>query len=137
MKHIASAAVLAGAGALALLSGCTGDGAADPGRSLATVGPTATTTVAPDAAAQVAKRYRVAGGARTVYGIQTSDGPDGVPVLVVWTRDPDGSARVFDELKGSVTGYLEREEGLSLDEGYLLDVFGPDGSLQHRLDARP
>ncbi|HWU06202.1 MAG TPA: hypothetical protein VN520_07385 [Streptomyces sp.] len=135
MKRVISAAVLVGAGAIALLSGCTGEEAADPGRALATAGPTA--TVAPGAAAQVAERYRAAGGAQTVYGIQRSDGPDGVPVLVVWTRDPDNSARTFEELKEPVAGYLERGEGLSLDEGCPMDVFGPDGSLQHRLDARP
>jgi hypothetical protein len=49
----------------------------------------------------------------------------------------DDSAGTFDALKESVTGFLQREEGLSLRQGYLLDVFGPDGSLQHRLDARP
>ncbi|WP_250293758.1 hypothetical protein [Streptomyces atroolivaceus] len=137
MKRIARVVVPVGLGAVILLPGCTADGGTDPGRPLAPVGPTATTTVAPAAAAQVAERYRAAGGAREVHGIHRSTGPDGVPLLVVWTRDPDESARTFDELKGSVTSFLGRREGLSLDRGYLLDVYGPDGSLQHRLDARP
>lgn len=46
------------------------------------------------------------------YGIGISTGPDGVPLLVVWTHNPDGSARAFDGLKASVTGFLEREVGL-------------------------
>lgn len=137
MKRIARTAVLIGAGAVTLLSGCTADGGPDSDRALATAGPTATTTTAPDAAEQVADRYRAVGGEQEVYGIQRSAGPGGVPVLVVWTRDPDDSAQTFDELKASVTGFLEQSEGVSLDEGYLMDVFGPDGSLKHRLDARP
>ncbi|MEW1692968.1 hypothetical protein ACIQOF_33215 [Streptomyces sp. NPDC091265] len=60
-----------------------------------------------------------------------------MPMLVVWTHDPDEDAEIFDDLKASITRYLEREEGLSLGRGYLMDVFGPDGGLQHRLDARP
>lgn len=99
-------------------------------------GPTVTSTVAPDTAARVAGRYRRAGGEKDVYGIQWTSGPDGVPLLIVRTCNPDEDAGIFDDLKGSVTGYLEREEGLSLGRGYLMDVFGPDGGLQHRLDAR-
>lgn len=117
-----------------MLSGCTGT--TDPDRAPATAGPTATTTVAPTDAARTAGRYTRSGGAQEVYGIQQGTGPGGVPLLTVWTRDPDGSAGTFDRLKVSVMGFLEREEGVLLNRGYLLDVFGPDGSLQHRLDAR-
>ncbi|WP_251070960.1 hypothetical protein [Streptomyces sp. ISL-96] len=60
-----------------------------------------------------------------------------MPLLIVWTHNSDEDAEIFDDLKGSILGYLEREEGLSLGRGYLMDVFGPDGALQHRLDARP
>ncbi|MFI2781213.1 hypothetical protein [Streptomyces sp. ALB3] len=137
MKRIIRTAVLIAAGAVTLLTGCTADDGTDESRAPATAGPTATTTLAPGAAARVAERYRAGGGDQRVYGIRRSAGPGGVPLLVVWTRDPDESARTFDELKDSVTGFLRSEEGLSLDKGYLLDVFGPDGSLQHRLDARP
>ncbi|MGW4228370.1 hypothetical protein ACWEF9_03625 [Streptomyces sp. NPDC004980] len=129
-----TAAVLACAGVVLVLSGCTRTTDAD--RAPATAGPTATTTVAPADAARTAGRYTRSGGAQEVYGIQQDIGPGGVPLLTVWTRDPDGSAGTFDRLKVSVTGFLEREEGVRLNRGYLLDVFGPDGSLQHRLDAR-
>ncbi|MGW7056871.1 hypothetical protein [Streptomyces sp. NPDC054887] len=120
----------------AFLAGCTTNGAPSPSRSSFAPGPTITSTVAPDAAVRVAERYRKSGGENDVYGIQRSSGPDGVPLLIVWTHDPDEDAETFDDLKGSITGYLEREEGLSLRRGYLMDVFGPDGALQHRLDAR-
>ncbi|MFJ2707435.1 hypothetical protein ACIO3R_30125 [Streptomyces sp. NPDC087428] len=124
-------------GCAALLSGCTTDSAPDPGRSGAAPGPTVTSTVAPAAAARLAERYRRSGGEQDVYGIQRTSGPDGVPLLIVRTRNPDEDAEIFDDLKESITGYLEREEGVSLGRGYLMDVFGPDGGLQHRLDARP
>lgn len=120
--------------AVAVLSGCTS--APGPAHSPAVPGPTVTSTVAPDAASRLAGRYRRAGGEKDVYGIQRTSGPDGVPLLIVRTRNPDEDAGIFDDLKGSITGYLEREEGLSLGRGYLMDVFGPDGGLQHRLDAR-
>jgi hypothetical protein len=58
-------------------------------------------------------------------------------LLVVWTHNPDDDAGPFEELRESITGYLEREERLLLRQGYLMDVFGPDGTLQHRYDARP
>ncbi|MFC7967529.1 hypothetical protein [Streptomyces cinereoruber] len=57
--------------------------------------------------------------------------------MTVWTRGEERDAGRFDALEVSVAGYLEREEGVSLERGYLMDVFGPDGSLRHRLDARP
>ncbi|MFC8266538.1 hypothetical protein ACFUIZ_12525 [Streptomyces cinereoruber] len=57
--------------------------------------------------------------------------------MTVWTRGEERDAGRFDALEVSVVGYLEREEGVSLERGYLMDVFGPDGSLRHRLDARP
>ncbi|MEV7319387.1 hypothetical protein [Streptomyces sp. NPDC093970] len=73
-----------------------------------------------------------------MYGIkiQRAGGDGDAPLLTVWTRDPDDSAEKLDELKGSITGFLFRDEGLSAQQGYFMDVFGPDGSLQHRLDAR-
>ncbi|WP_258036851.1 hypothetical protein [Streptomyces sp. SM14] len=65
------------------------------------------------------------------------DGPAGVPLLTVWTHNADDDAETFERLKVSLTDYLEREDGVDLSKGYLMDVFGPDGGLQHRLDARP
>ncbi|MGV9687925.1 hypothetical protein ACWDUX_02255 [Streptomyces sp. NPDC003444] len=137
IRSAAPAACLALAGVL-LASGCRpvtvpeADGSAPP----VTPGPTLTATAAPDEAARTAERYRRSGGAEDVYGIQRAPGAGGVPLVTVWTRGEERDAGRFDALKVSVTGYLEREEGVSLERGYLMDVFGPDGSLRHRLDAR-
>uniref|UniRef100_UPI001D1322C8 hypothetical protein n=2 Tax=Streptomyces TaxID=1883 RepID=UPI001D1322C8 len=99
--------------------------------------PTATTTAAPDSAVQLADRYRKASGNGDVRGMERVDGPAGVPLLTVWTHNADDDAETFERLKVSLTDYLEREDGVDLSKGYLMDVFGPDGGLQHRLDARP
>ncbi|MYX08160.1 hypothetical protein GTW98_15355 [Streptomyces sp. SID8375] len=138
MKRRARSAALVCIGALTLLSACTADrDTPSGGRPSETAGPTATTTLAPGAAAQLADRYRRSGGAHEVYGIQQKPGPGGVPLLIVWTHNPDEDGARFDELKDSIIGFLTRKEGLSLKQGYLMDVFGPKGALQHRLDARP
>ncbi|MCZ7417232.1 hypothetical protein [Streptomyces sp. WMMC897] len=84
----------------------------------------------------LAERYRRAGGLEDVYGIRNTSGPDGVPLFIVWTHDPDDDAQPFERLKRSVTAFMRHREGLSLSRGYLMDVFGPDGTLQHRLDVR-
>jgi hypothetical protein len=57
-------------------------------------------------------------------------------MVTVWTHSADADAALFGALKESITRFLVREEGLSLHDGYLMDVFGPEGRLQHRLDAR-
>ncbi|MFF7360599.1 hypothetical protein [Streptomyces sp. NPDC008125] len=136
MGNLARRAVLVCVGCAALLTGCTADSGAAREDSAGTPGPVATTTVAPDAAARLAERYRRAGGAADVYGIGRGSDGDGVPLLTVWTHDPDEDDRPFQELRESVTRYLAEHEGLSPEKGYQMDVFGPDGSLQHRLDAR-
>ncbi|RSS39021.1 hypothetical protein [Streptomyces sp. WAC08241] len=138
MRPLTRPAVLAGLASVLLLSGCSPVTAPEADRRVppTTPGPTATATAAPDEAARTAGRYRRSGGTEDVYGILRRSGPEGVPALTVWTRDPDSDAERFDALRASVTGYLEREEGLSFEQGYLMDVFGPDGSLRHRLDAR-
>lgn len=136
MRILARRAALLGFGCAVLLTGCTGNSSTEQDRSDPAFGPVATATVAPDAAARLAERYRRAGGVPDVYGIARSSGADGVPLLTVWTHDPDRDDGPFQELKLSVTRYLAEREGLSLENGYLMDVFGPDGSLQHRLDAR-
>ncbi|MEW1904351.1 hypothetical protein [Streptomyces sp. NPDC086147] len=137
-RPAAPAARLVLAGVLAgvlLASGCSSE-AEDRAAPPVTPGPTVTVTAAPDEAARTAERYRRSGGAEDVYGIQRGPGAGGVPLVTVWTRGEERDAGRFDALKVSVTGYLEREEGVSLERGYLMDVFGPDGSLRHRLDAR-
>ncbi|MDI5967447.1 hypothetical protein [Streptantibioticus silvisoli] len=59
-----------------------------------------------------------------------------MPKLVVWTHDADPGDPAFDRLKASVTTFIAGDQGVSLRHGYLLDVYGPDGRLLHRLDAR-
>ncbi|MDT0380778.1 hypothetical protein RM572_18660 [Streptomyces sp. DSM 42041] len=117
-----------------LLSGCGPD---EPSASDRPAGPTSTTTAAPEAAARLADRFRAAGGPEDVYGIEVADGPGDVPLLVVRTHGTDDDYAAFEKLKSSLTGFLARDEGVPLQEGYLLDVYGPDGSLRNRLDARP
>ncbi|AXK36067.1 hypothetical protein DVA86_29185 [Streptomyces armeniacus] len=70
-----------------------------------------------------------------MYAILRGSGPGGAEQLTVWTRDKNEDAEVFDALKDSITGFLH-EQGDPPEEDYVLDVFGPDGSLLHRLDAR-
>ncbi|MFD9410236.1 hypothetical protein ACFWBN_24935 [Streptomyces sp. NPDC059989] len=115
----------------ALLSGCT-----EEVRRTAAPGPTVTATAAPPDAVALAERYRAAGGDPDVYGIQRESGPEGVPLLIVRTHNADSDGTLFDRQSARITSYLSAEEGLSLDRGYLMDVFGPDGVLLHRLDAR-
>ncbi|MER5562684.1 hypothetical protein CG740_20580 [Streptomyces sp. CB01201] len=117
------------------LSGCTTDQQGDGGPT--TAGPTATYTGAPGAAGALAERYHRSGGAEEVYGMQYRSASDGTLAITVWTHNPDDSAQTFDGLKSRVTAFLAREEGVSLTRGYQMDVFGPTGALQHRLDARP
>ncbi|EST21809.1 hypothetical protein N566_27040 [Streptomycetaceae bacterium MP113-05] len=119
--------------AAALASGCTTHSSANPPEW----GPTATTTVAPDRAIQLATRYRQGGGLEEVHAIQRKPGSGGSPLLVVWTSNPDTGDQHFEKLKASIVGFLRVQEEIPLDEGYWMDVFGPEGELLHRLDARP
>ncbi|MEU7082059.1 hypothetical protein ACFWZS_07180 [[Kitasatospora] papulosa] len=137
MRRIVRLAVLPIAVALPLVGGCTLDSGTADGHFTEFPQPTVTTTVAPDPAVRLADRYRVSSGNKDVYGIQRADDPSGVPLLTVWTHSADEDAEPFDRLKTSLTDYLQREENVNLGKGYLMDVFGPDGSIQHRLDARP
>lgn len=123
--------------ALPSLGSCTLGSSTTREQSTRSPRPTATTTVAPDSAIKLADRYRKASRNRDVYGIQHADGPGGVPLLTVWTRSANTDAAPFDRLKVSLTDYLKREEKVDLRKGYVMDVFGPDGGIQHRLDARP
>ncbi|MFD3869912.1 hypothetical protein [Streptomyces sp. NPDC058623] len=125
------AALTALAGA-ALLMGCT-----EEPRGRAMPGPTSTTTAVPQEAAALAERYRAAGGDPDVYGIQIEDGSEGVPRVVVRTRNSDNGGTLFDLQSASVTRHLTTKEGATFENGYYMDVFGPDGEIMHRMDARP
>ncbi|MFP8945082.1 hypothetical protein ACLIYM_27085 [Streptomyces fenghuangensis] len=128
----------------ALLTACTGGqdqerpGArSDAPFAPATAGPTTVSTAAPAGAKALAERYRESGGDEDVYAVQREVGPGGVPLLTVRSRATDSDAQRFDRLKESLVFFLVQVEGVSLERGYLMDVFGRDGSLLHRLDARP
>ncbi|MFE1272024.1 hypothetical protein [Streptomyces sp. NPDC058758] len=136
MRRLARLAAVPFAATLPLLGACTTDSGTAGDHPTGSPPPTTVTTVAPDAAVRLADRYRKAGGNEDVYGVQRTDGPAGVPLLTVWTRATDDDAAPFDRLRTSLTDYLKSEEGVDLSKGYLMDVFGPDGGLQHRLDAR-
>ncbi|MFI8364221.1 hypothetical protein ACIGD1_29190 [Streptomyces sp. NPDC085612] len=118
--------------AAAVLVGCT----QEP-REQVMPGPTATATAAPPEALALAERYRAGGGDPDVYGIQVEDGPEGVPRVVTRTRNADQGDAIFRRQNTSVTTHLVAKEGASFEKGYLIDVFGPDGLLIHRMDARP
>ncbi|GAA3643022.1 hypothetical protein ACG5V6_24185 [Streptomyces chitinivorans] len=128
----------------ALLAACTGGQDQErPGArsgtpsAPASAGPTAVSTAAPAGAKALAERYRESGGDEDVYAVQREVGPGGVPLLTVRSRATDSDAQRFDRLKESLVLFLVQVEGVSLERGYLMDVFGRDGSLLHRLDARP
>ncbi|MER7170931.1 hypothetical protein [Streptomyces mesophilus] len=125
----ARAALTAVAGAV-LLVGCT----EEPGKQAM---PRPTSTAAPQDAAALAERYTAAGGDPDVYGIQVEDGPEGVPRVVIRTRNTDPDDAIFRRQNISVTTHLTTKEGASFKKGYFIEVFGPDGELIHRMDARP
>ncbi len=52
------------------------------------------------------------------------------------SRATESDAGRFDRPKDSLVFFLVQVEGVSLERGCLMDVFGRDGSLLHRLDAR-
>ncbi|WP_405977252.1 hypothetical protein [Streptomyces sp. NBC_00158] len=131
LRRGARAALTAVAGAV-LLAGC----AEEPPKQVVP-GPTSTATAAPRDAAALAERYRAAGGDPDVYGIQVEEGPEGVPRVVIRTRNPDQEDAIFRRQNTSVTAHLTTKEGASFKKGYFIDVFGPDGRLIHRMDARP
>ncbi|WP_327260273.1 hypothetical protein OG444_01265 [Streptomyces sp. NBC_01232] len=131
LRRGARAALAAVAGA-ALLVGCT-----EEPQKRVMPGPTSTATAAPQDAVALAERYRAAGGDPDVYGIQVEDGPEGVPRVVIRTRNADQADAIFRRQNTSVTTHLTTKEGASFKKGYFIDVFGPDGGLIHRMDARP
>ncbi|MEU6080171.1 hypothetical protein [Streptomyces sp. NPDC047108] len=127
-RRVTAAALLASALAL---TACTAQAEPGPAR------PTTTSTAAPTGAQSLAERYRASGGDAQVYAIGKERGPEGAPQIVVRTHEADSGGEAFQELKTSVVAFLSDRKGFALDRGYLLDVFGPDGSLLHRFDARP
>lgn len=116
-----------------LLTACTeGEG------RVSSAGPTVTSTAAPSTALALAERYHRAGGDESVYAIEQEAGPEGAPLVVLRITGTDSDNSLFEKQRDSVVAYLTRFEQLSPGkQGYLMDVFGGDGVLLHRWDARP
>ncbi|QIP83834.1 hypothetical protein GLX30_06860 [Streptomyces sp. Tu 2975] len=118
--------VLAAVGAV-LLSGCSDDDAsAGPPTATASPGPTAT---------DLAARYRKAGGDAAVRGIDHTRRADGAALLTVWTDKDDGYVP-FETFADALSAFLSGED-VRLDRGYVLTVYGADGSLMHKYDTAP
>lgn len=120
------------AGCALLLTACT-----EHEGAVSSAGPTATSTAAPAAALALAERYQREGGHESVYAIQQEAGAEGAPLLILRTTQSDSGSSLFEMQRDSVVSYLREFEQLSTAKGYRMDVFGPDGSLLHRWDARP
>jgi hypothetical protein len=115
---------LAAVGAV-LLSGCSDDDAsAGPPTATASPGPTAT---------DLAARFRKAGGDAAVQGIDHTRRADGAALLTVWTDKDDGYVP-FDTFADALSAFLSGED-VRLDRGYILTVYGADGSLLHKYDT--
>jgi hypothetical protein len=122
-------------GAAVLLSGCSVDGEA-PGKFDPTSAGPPTATATPDpTATELADRYRKAGGDPHVYGIQHAQNKDNVVLLTVWTRKKNGYVP-FDDFATNLASFLAGE-GVRLDRGYVLNVYGPDGTQLHSYDTTP
>ncbi|AJC61711.1 hypothetical protein [Streptomyces sp. 769] len=126
MKRILPVLFLATA---VLLTGCdVADDARPSGPPITTETPSRTGT-------ELADRYRKAGGDADVYGIQHTKDHKGVLVLSVWTHKKAGYDNV-DGFANKLTSFLA-QEGVRLDQGYVLNVYGPDGTRLHNLDTTP
>lgn len=119
-------------GCALLLTACT-----EHKGAVSSTGPTATSTAAPSTALALAERYQRAGGDETVYAIQQEADPEGAPLLILRTTHNDSENSLFEKQRDSVVSYLRQFEQLSTAKGYRMDVFGRDGTLLHRWDARP
>ncbi|MFF9673670.1 hypothetical protein ACF1GS_18545 [Streptomyces eurythermus] len=119
--------------AAVLLSGCSTETSSksDP----TTAGGPPTTSASPaDSEGDLAARYRRAGGDPDVYGIKHAKNRNGVLTLTVWTRKKSGYGSGFDKFDRTLTSFLIGT-GVSLDQGYVLNVYGPDGSRLHHYDT--
>ncbi|MER5971503.1 hypothetical protein ABT112_17510 [Streptomyces sp. NPDC002055] len=54
-------------------------------------------------------------------------------MLTVWTRKKTGYES-FDDFAAKLASFLD-SEGFRLDQGYVLNVYGPDGKRLHNYDT--
>ncbi|MET7357340.1 hypothetical protein ABZS76_02715 [Streptomyces sp. NPDC005562] len=131
MKRLLPALLLA---VSLLVAGCTDD--AGPHKdSTGQSGPPRISKSPSSQATALANRYHAAGGPRDVAGIQQAKKKGGVPVLTVWTQRKDGYEQ-FDDFATDLASFLAGE-GVNLDQGYVLNVYGPDGTRLHTYDTTP
>ncbi|MER7900396.1 hypothetical protein ABTX62_30930 [Streptomyces sp. NPDC096046] len=124
MKRTLPALLLA---TVALISGCT-----ESSRSSVDGPPTISASPA-GADSDLAARYRNAGGHRDVYGLKYAN-RQGVLELTVWTRKRSGYGPGFDDFDKTLTSFLTGQ-GVSLAQGYVLNVYGPEGTRLHHYDT--
>ncbi|MFJ9619818.1 hypothetical protein [Streptomyces noursei] len=115
--------------AAVLLAGC------DFGIDTRPKGPPTATTTASQTDTELADRYHKAGGKTDVYGIESAKNDQGVLVLSVWTHRNTRYENV-DNFAANLVSFLTRE-GVRLDRGYVLNVYGADGTRLHNLDTTP
>ncbi|MFH9867504.1 hypothetical protein ACH4NT_15680 [Streptomyces lydicus] len=132
MRRVLSILALATA---VLLAGCSAVSAGYHDRRLHPTGPPTTTATPLRAEAELAGRYRKAGGDVDVSGIRSAKNSRGVLVVTVWTHKKSGYAS-FDKFATGLASFLTRE-GLPLNRGYVLNVYGSDGTRLHNYDTTP
>ncbi|MFF8784528.1 hypothetical protein [Streptomyces sp. NPDC015125] len=118
-----------------LLTGCSVDSDARHDRKLTPTSPPTITSAPSRAATELADRYRQAGGDADVSGIRHAKNGTGVLVLTVWTHKKTSYAN-FDNFATGLASFLTRE-GVHLAQGYVLNVYGPDGIRLHNYDTTP
>ncbi|MYW17011.1 hypothetical protein GT039_15790 [Streptomyces sp. SID2955] len=119
--------------AAVLLSGCSAD-TSSKNDSTTDGGPPTISASPVGNDSDLAARYRGAGGDPDVYGIKHAKNRDGVLILTVWTRKKSGYGSGFDTFDRTLTSFLTGT-GVSLDQGYVLNVYGPDGTRLHHYDT--
>jgi hypothetical protein len=130
MKRFLPALLLTAA---VLLSGCSTQTTPKSDPTTADGPPASSASPAGDDS-DLAARYRRAGGDPDVYGIRHAKSRDGLLTLTVWTRRKGGYGSGFDKFDKTLTSFLTRT-GVSLDQGYVLDVYGPGGTVLHHYDT--
>ncbi|MGX2996142.1 hypothetical protein JNUCC64_17970 [Streptomyces sp. JNUCC 64] len=96
-------------------------------------GPPVTTATPDTKAAHLADLYHESGGDDRVLGIRTGKGGNDVLVVTVWTGRKSGYPDV-DAFDIHLRGFLA-SRGVPVSKGYVLDVYGPDGTRLHNLES--